>query len=101
MAWTGTVLDCTTVSEQTFTLTLYASGAMWTADDPHGLLEVTAGTWLPGFDALEQAETVCGFEGREYLTVVADVAVLLPGAVGTGTIHGAEGFQWVCGGTFD
>ena len=101
MAWTGTVLSCTTLSEQAFTLTFYADGAMWTADDPQGLLEVTAGDYRGGFTALEQAETTCFYEERPQVAVLGTVAALPRDATGAGSIAGSEGFQWVCTAVFD
>lgn len=100
MASTATVLSCNTISEQAFTLTFYADG-MWAADDPQGLLEATMGNYLGDYTGLDQPATSCFFEGQQYLTVVASVAGLTRGAQGTGSILGAEEFQWVCSAVFD
>jgi hypothetical protein len=101
MAWTGKVLSCTTISERNFTLTFYADGAMWTADDQEGVLEAGAGNYVGDYTGQDLPATACFFEGRQYLLVVADVATLAKGDQGSGSIMGAEDFQWVCSAVFD
>ncbi len=97
MAWNATVLNCTTISEQSFTLTFYAEGQIWTADDPHGVLEVTNGAYRGTYSASDLLATSCFFEDRELVQVVADVTSLATGVEGTGSIVGGEDFGWVCG----
>lgn len=101
MAWTGTVLACTTSSEHTFTLTFYAEGRMWTADDPQQLLETGAGDYRATYSALDVLATGCFYENRELVQVAADVTTLAKDAQGIGSIAGSEDFVWVCVAVFD
>ena len=101
MTWTGTVLTCTTQSEQRFTLTFHADGQIWTADDGQGVLEVSSGDYRGSYSASDLLSTSCFFENRELVQVVANVTSLARGATGTGSIVGSEDFGWVCVAVFD
>lgn len=96
MAWTGTVLACTTFDNNGFTLSFRDKGDSWAADDPHGLLDVEEGTFISKFTGADLPATGCFSNNREYVLITANVRQLTRGAEGAGSIIGGSDFSWTC-----